>query len=64
MTADMTGRHLTPSLLRERASHALSDGIAVDDEVWRAIGAVAARVLVPATAESRVRGAGGGDANE
>jgi hypothetical protein len=64
MTADMTSQILTPSLLRERASRALADGIAVDDEIWRAVGAVAARVLVPATAESRVRGAGGGDANE
>jgi hypothetical protein len=42
----------------------LQDGITVEDGVWQRIAAVAARVLVPATTDSRARGAGGGDANE
>jgi len=46
-----------------RLAETLALGIAVDPEIWARIGAVAARVLVPATAVSRERGAGGGDAN-
>jgi hypothetical protein len=42
----------------------LAEGIAVDDSVWARVGAVASRVLVPASEESRARGAGGGDANQ
>jgi len=42
----------------------LSAGITVDDAAWQRVAAVAARVLVPATSDSRARGAGGGDANE
>jgi hypothetical protein len=45
-------------------NRSLAEGIAVDDAVWARIGAVASRVLVPASEESRARGAGGGDANQ
>jgi len=41
----------------------LAEGIAADDALWARIAAVASRVLVPASEESRARGAGGGDAN-
>jgi hypothetical protein len=45
-------------------NRSLAEGIAVDDAVWARVGAVASRVLVPASEESRTRGAGGGDANQ
>jgi hypothetical protein len=51
-----------PALAR-RYEQALAQGVAVDGEIWRRIDAVAARVQVPASAESRLKGAGGGDAN-
>jgi len=41
----------------------LDPGVAVDAGIWARITRRAARVLVPASRESRVRGAGGGDAN-
>ena len=50
------------SLARQFA-RALDHGIAVDPALWRRIDAVAARVQVPASEESRRKGAGGGDAN-
>jgi len=42
---------------------ALDEGVAVDDEVWRRLSIAAARVQVPASEVSRLKGAGGGDAN-
>jgi hypothetical protein len=54
---------LDSATLASRYDHALLQGIEVDPEIWRRIDAVAARVQVPASAESRLRGAGGGDAN-
>jgi hypothetical protein len=42
----------------------LTAGIQVEDALWSRIAAVAQRVLVPASEESRERGAGGGDAND
>jgi hypothetical protein len=50
--------------LDDALNRSLAEGIAVDDAVWARIGAVASRVLVPASEESRARGAGGGDANQ
>lgn len=50
--------------LARRHDRSLSRGIEVETEAWEAIGAVAARVQVPASAESRLKGAGGGDAND
>jgi hypothetical protein len=49
--------------LARRYEISLAQGIEVDDELWRRIDAVAARVQVPASTESRLKGAGGGDAN-
>jgi hypothetical protein len=54
---------LDPATLASRYERALLQGIEIDQEVWDRIGAVAARVQVPASAESRLKGAGGGDAN-
>lgn len=42
----------------------LGEGITVDDGVWARVTTAAKRVLVPASVESRSRGAGGGNANE
>ena len=41
----------------------LQEGVNVDDGLWQRLSAVAARVQVPASEVSRIRGAGGGDAN-
>lgn len=41
----------------------LAEGIDVDDALWARVADAASRVLVPASEESRARGAGGGDAN-
>jgi hypothetical protein len=41
----------------------LQEGVSVDDGLWQRLSAVAARVQVPASEVSRIRGAGGGDAN-
>ena len=49
--------------LARRYGRALEQGVEVDEEIWREIDAVAARVQVPASPESRLKGAGGGDAN-
>jgi hypothetical protein len=49
--------------LARRFTHSLDHGVDVDPAIWRRIDEVAARVQVPASEESRLRGAGGGDAN-
>jgi hypothetical protein len=49
--------------LARRLAHSLDHGIDVDPTIWRRIDEVAARVQVPASEESRLKGAGGGDAN-
>jgi hypothetical protein len=49
--------------LARRFARSLNRGITVDPLIWRRIDAVAARVQVPASEESRRKGAGGGDAN-
>jgi hypothetical protein len=49
--------------LARRFARSLNQGISVDPIVWHRIDGVAARVQVPASEESRRRGAGGGDAN-
>jgi Protein of unknown function (DUF3726) len=54
---------LDPAELARRYERALAQGIEVKEEIWRRIDAVAARVQVPASTESRLKGAGGGDAN-
>lgn len=54
---------LDPPELARRYGEALQQGVEVEDEIWRRIDAVAQRVQVPASTESRLRGAGGGDAN-
>jgi hypothetical protein len=41
----------------------LQEGVSVDDGFWQRLSAIAARVQVPASEVSRIRGAGGGDAN-
>ena len=57
------GSILDGRALARRLAHSLDHGIEVDPALWRRIDAVAARVQVPASAESRLKGAGGGDAN-
>jgi hypothetical protein len=54
---------LDPAEFQRRYEISLAQGIEVDDALWRSIDAVAARVQVPASTESRLKGAGGGDAN-
>jgi hypothetical protein len=54
---------LDPAELARRYDRALEQGVEVDEKIWRPIDAVAARVQVPASPESRLKGAGGGDAN-
>jgi Protein of unknown function (DUF3726) len=54
---------LGPPELARRYGEALQQGVEVEDDIWRRIGAVAQRVQVPASTESRLKGAGGGDAN-
>ncbi len=49
--------------LARRFVSSLDRGIPVDVIVWREIDAIAGRVQVPASEESRRKGAGGGDAN-
>jgi hypothetical protein len=44
--------------LERRHADAVSSGVAVDAEVWAVLSRFAKRTLVPATAESRERGAG------
>ncbi len=44
--------------LEARYDQTLSTGLAVDDEVWQTIARHACRTLVPASADSRARGAG------
>jgi len=51
------------AIFAERLRRSLDSGIAVDPATWAAITEIAARVQVPASAESRLKGAGGGDAN-
>jgi Protein of unknown function (DUF3726) len=63
-SAAMSARpSLDPAELARRYEISLAQGIEVDDALWRRIDAVAARVQVPASTESRLKGAGGGDAN-
>ena len=49
--------------LAARLERSLDGGIEVDPALWARIEQIAARVQVPASAVSRVKGAGGGDAN-
>ena len=51
---------LDPAELARRYANSLARGVEVDDGIWRRIDAVAARVQVPASVESRLKGAGGG----
>jgi len=54
---------LSPAQMADRLNWVLSRGVDVDPALWRRLDAVAARVQVPASEESRKRGAGGGDVN-
>jgi hypothetical protein len=49
--------------LARRLELSLDRGVDVDGALWARIDKVAARVQVPASAVSRIKGAGGGDAN-
>jgi hypothetical protein len=63
-SAAMSARpFLDPAELARRYETSLAQGVEVDDALWRRIDVVAARVQVPASTESRLKGAGGGDAN-
>jgi hypothetical protein len=53
---------LDGNALARRLTQSLDKGIAAEDPLWRRLDAVAARVQVPPSEESR-KGAGGGDAN-
>lgn len=54
---------LDAAALDERLGRTLAEGIEVEAAAWAAASAMARRVLVPASEQSRLRGAGGGDAN-
>lgn len=54
---------LTQDDLDEAFVRSLGEGVEVDDLLWERLSAIAARVQVPASEVSRLRGAGGGDAN-
>ena len=54
---------LTQDDLDESFVRALDQGIEADDALWQQLSAIAARVQVPASEVSRLKGAGGGDAN-
>jgi len=58
------GGEIRWSLSPERARAVLATGIDVPEELWASLKRYGQRMLVPATDDSRVRGAGGGDANE
>lgn len=47
--------------LERRALHSVTHGIEVPDALWRRLLTLAGRTLVPASAASRERGAGGGE---
>src|SRR5579862_6671293 len=53
----------TEAKLTSAYDRSLQEGVNVDDGLWQRLSAVAARVQVPASEVSRIRGAGGGDAN-
>jgi hypothetical protein len=54
---------LTQDDLDEAFVRSLGEGVEVDDALWERLSAIAARVQVPASEVSRLKGAGGGDAN-
>ena len=56
-------RALSETELALAFDRSLDEGVAVDDGIWQRLSAVAARVQVPASEVSRLKGAGGGDAN-
>jgi hypothetical protein len=58
-----SGSRLDSVALSRRLDLSLAQGIEVDAGIWRRIDAVAGRVQVPASEASRLKGAGGGDAN-
>ncbi len=60
---DDGARVIDADTLAATLQRTLTEGIAVDAAHWSRIAEAAKRVLVPASAESRDRGAGGGDAN-
>lgn len=51
---------IAPPDFASRERHALAEGVRVDAKTWEPIAALAARILVDGTEESRARGAGGG----
>ncbi|MGH7185306.1 MAG: hypothetical protein ACREIB_03375 [Pseudomonadota bacterium] len=53
--AELRGVTFSTVNLEERLHVAFANGVSVDDETWRSIAAVAARVLVPASTGSRGR---------
>lgn len=60
-TAD--ARLIDAAALDAALARSLTEGIEVDDTTWARLGAAARLVLVPASEQSRLHGAGGGDAN-
>ena len=50
--------------LHEREHHAIENGLEVEDTQWQFVLGMARKYLVPASAESRKKGAGGGDSND
>jgi hypothetical protein len=62
-TPRASGSRLDGVALSRRLDLSLAQGIEVDAGIWRRIDAVAGRVQVPASEASRLKGAGGGDAN-
>lgn len=62
-TAD-GGTLIDAGALIARYAGMIDSGVAVEGAMWQRLQTVAGRVLVPRTAGSRERGAGGGDAND
>lgn len=60
---DPAARVIDDAALDAALGRSLAEGVEVEDALWNTITTAAARVLVPASEESRARGAGGGDAN-
>ena len=58
------GEHWSFETLYEQHKQAIENGIEVDETQWQVVLDTAKKYLVPATAESRAKGAGGGDSND
>ncbi len=63
-SVNKNGEYFTFASLQQREQHVIENGLDVDDKQWRFVLDTAKKALVPATDESRKKGAGGGDSND